>query len=199
MVSLRAPQTWLHKRAERFDVERVMIIGTGGAGKSTLARKLGEATGLPVIHLDREHWLPGWVEPPRDDWAAKVAELAARDRWVMDGNYGGTMAARLERADTVVFMDFPRLLCIYRALKRTVAYRNQQRPDMTPGCNEKVDFKFLKWIWDYNRTRRPGILKLLAEAENDGKGVVILRHPKDAERWLETVRAIEADASTASA
>jgi adenylate kinase family enzyme len=176
-----------------------MVIGTGGAGKSTLARRLGEATGLPVIHLDREHWQPGWVEPPRDEWGAKVTELAARDRWVMDGNYGGTMAARMQRADTVVFLDFPRLLCIYRALKRTVVYRNRQRPDMTPGCKEKVDFTFLKWIWNYNRTRRPGILKMLEEAERDGKTVVILRRPKEAERWVRTAGSPEADASAASA
>lgn len=176
-----------------------MVIGTGGAGKSTLARRLGDATALPVIHLDREHWQPGWMEPPRDEWAAKVTELSARDRWVMDGNYGGTMAARMQRADTVVFLDFPRLLCIYRALKRTVVYRNRQRPDMTPGCDEKVDFTFLKWIWDYNRTRRPGILKMLAEAERDGKTVVILPGPKEAEHWVRTAGSPVADAPAVSA
>jgi len=176
-----------------------MVIGTGGAGKSTLARRLGDITGLPVIHLDREHWQPGWVEPPRDEWATKVNELAARDRWVMDGNYGGTMGARIQRADTVVFLDFPRLLCIYRALKRRVVYRNRQRPDMTPGCDEKIDFKFLKWIWDYNRTRRPGILQMLTEAEEDGKTVVILRGRKEVERWVRTAGLSAADAAATSA
>ena len=165
-------------------MQRVAIIGCGGAGKSTLARKLGEATDLPVIHLDREHWKPGWVEPPRDEWSARVAELVAGDRWIIDGNYGGTMEARIARADTVVFLDLSRWRCLYRVLKRRVVYRGRPRPDMTPGCDEKLDPKFLKWIWDYRATRRPGIMEMLRRAKGDGKQVVVLRNPGAVERFV---------------
>lgn len=165
-------------------MERVAIIGPGGAGKSTLARRLGESTGLPVIHLDREHWRPGWVEPPRDEWSARVLQLAGGERWIIDGNYGGTMEPRLARADTIVFLDFPRWRCIYRVIKRRIVYRDRPRPDMAAGCEEKLDLKFLRWIWDYPATRRPGILALLRAARAEGKTVVVLRDPRALERWL---------------
>lgn len=93
-------------------MERVAIIGPGGAGKSTLARQLGAITGVPVIHLDREHWKPGWVETPAAEWEERVRELAAAERWIIDGNYGGTLDVRLDRADTVVFLDFGRFRCL---------------------------------------------------------------------------------------
>jgi len=170
-------------------MERVAIIGSGGAGKSTLARELGEATGLPVVHLDREHWQPGWLEPPRDEWAKRVEELASADRWIIDGNYGGTMQARLARADTVVFLDFSRVLCTYRVLKRSIQFRNRPRPDMTPGCNERIDPKFLKWVWQYPATRREGILRMLAAEESQGKQVRVLRNPAEVRKWLAAVAA----------
>jgi adenylate kinase family enzyme len=75
-------------------VERVLVIGGPGAGKSTLAARLGAALGLPVVHLDAHFWRPGWQESPRPEWAARVAELAAAERWVMDGHYAGTLAVR---------------------------------------------------------------------------------------------------------
>lgn len=165
-------------------MERVAVIGPGGAGKSTLARKLGEATGLPVVHLDREHWRPGWVEPPRDEWESRVRELAAGERWIIDGNYGGTMEARLARADTIVFLDFGRLLCLRGAISRRVRYRNRARPDMTAGCDERLTWEFVKWIWDYRRSRRPGILALLAAAGAQGKRVAILRDRIQAEQFV---------------
>jgi len=166
-------------------VERVAIIGPGGAGKSTLARDLGQRTGLPVVHLDAEHWLPGWVEPDREEWRRKVETLSEGDRWIMDGNYGGTMRHRLARADTIVFLDLPRRVCIYRALKRSTVYRRRPRPDMADGCEEKIDWKFLKWIWDYPATRRPGILAMLREARSEGKAVYRLRSSKAVRRFVE--------------
>ena len=178
-------------------MERIAIIGCGGAGKSSLARQLGELTGLPVVHLDREHWQPGWVEPDREEWRTRVTELAAGERWIIDGNYGGTMGIRIERADTIVFMDYSRWLCLYRAVKRAVIEKGQPRPDMAPGCEEKVDLKFYKWIWQYRATRRPGILAMLRKAESAGKRVVILRNPRAARPFLDWARAA-ADVSNAN-
>ncbi len=85
-------------------MERVAIIGPGGAGKSTLARILGEVTGLPVVHLDREHWRPGWVETPRDEWERRASELAAGERWIIDGKLRGNNGVAFDRADTIVVL-----------------------------------------------------------------------------------------------
>ena len=142
-------------------MKRVAVIGSGGAGKSVFSRELGRRTGLPVIHLDVEFWSPGWV--PMDDgpWEARVRELVAGDRWIMDGNFGGTMAIRFERADTVVFLDLARVVCILSAISRSLRYRRGNRPDMTEGNRERFDLAFLAWIWNYPRTRRPGIVRQL--------------------------------------
>src|SRR5262245_53158006 len=118
-------------------MNRILIIGSGGSGKSTLAKDLGEATGIEVIHLDKLHWKPGWVGPDKAEWHETVRCALEKESWIMDGNFGGTMEMRMAVADTVIFLDLPRMVCIRRALKRFIRYRGTNRPDMTKGCNEK--------------------------------------------------------------
>jgi adenylate kinase family enzyme len=164
-------------------MKRIAIIGCGGAGKSTFARRLGPMLDLPVYHLDGLFWRPGWTETPRDEWAALQRELVTRPQWVIDGNYGGTMPIRLEAADTIIFFDFPRLLCTWRVIKRVLVYRGRTRPDVAAGCPERFDPDFLKWIWTYRDRRRPGILTLL-EQYAPGRKIVTLRSPGEAESLL---------------
>lgn len=99
------------------------MVGSGGAGKTTFARELGGRLGLPVIHLDEHYWRPGWVETPRDQWRLVQERLVAGDAWVVDGNYGGTLDLRFKAADTVVMLDYPRLVCLGRALRRSLVKR----------------------------------------------------------------------------
>lgn len=108
-------------------MKRVLVIGCGGAGKSTFARQLGARLQLPVIHLDAHYWRPGWVEPSKSEWATTVDGLLAGEAWVMDGNYGGTLPTRLAVCDCVVFIDLPRWLCIWRVLRRALRYRGETR------------------------------------------------------------------------
>ena len=138
-----------------------MVIGSGGSGKSVFSRALAARTGLPVIHLDREYWGPGWQPMPEQRWEARVRELVSRERWILDGNFGGTMPLRLAAADTVVFLDLPRIACVWNVIRRWAKYRGSARPDMTPGNGEKIDLTFLRWIWGYPHTRRPSILTQL--------------------------------------
>lgn len=165
-------------------MKRVAIIGSGGAGKSTLARQLGARLGLPVVHLDALFWRPGWVETPREEWVALQRELVAREAWVVDGNYNATLDIRLEAADTIVFLDLPNWVCAWRAVRRRVQHHGRTRPDLAPGCPEQIDLAFLRWIWDYPRTRRPGVLEKLERAAAEGKRVVRLRSNAEVERFL---------------
>ena len=167
-------------------MRRVMIVGAGGAGKSTLARRIGEITRLPVIHLDAEQWRAGWVPMPETEWEVRVRELAARDAWVMDGNYGGTMDLRLARCDTVIFLDLPRRAALAVILRRWLRHRGQTRPDMTPGCPERMRWEFVRWVWEYQHTRRPEVLRRL-EALPPGRRAIILRSRAEIARWLATL------------
>ena len=164
-------------------MQRVVVIGPGGAGKSTFSRRLAQATGLPLVHLDVEHWRPGWVEPSKDVWNARMRQLVAGERWILDGNFGGTMEMRLAACDTAVFLDVSAWRCLWRVLKRRIANHGRARDGMASGCIEKLDASFLWWIATYARRRRPAILARLA-ALRPGQRAVVLRRAKDVEAFL---------------
>lgn len=164
-------------------MSRVLVIGSGGAGKTTFARALADRTGLPLVHLDAEHWRPGWVAPPRPEWDATVDRLIARPEWIMDGNYGGTLPRRLEACDTVIFLDRGRLTCLWRVFRRRVAYRGSTRPDLPEGCPEQLTLDFLRWIWRYPKRRRGAILERLSGLRPD-QPAVVLRSEAEIERFL---------------
>lgn len=164
-------------------MRRVLVIGSGGAGKSTFANRLGHVLGIEVKHLDRFYWRAGWEEPAKEEWLQIVAELTSGDSWIMDGNFGGTLELRLKHCDTIVFLDMPRLLCVWRIVKRRLRYRNRSRPDMAEGCSEKLDWEFIQWVWNYSRTSRPKVVKLLEE-HSQSKRIVWLHSNREVERFL---------------
>lgn len=165
-------------------MRRIILIGSGGAGKSTLARKLGDKLKLDVYHLDSLFWKQNWVGVPRDEQIRVQNELVQKEEWIIDGNYGGTMDIRLNAADTIIFLDLPRTTCVYRAFKRMWQHRGKTRPDMGEGCVERLDFDFLKWIWNYPKTKRPEILKRLDRLSTNKK-VIILRSPKEVKQFID--------------
>jgi adenylate kinase family enzyme len=165
-------------------VERVAVVGSGGAGKSTFARLLGERSGLPVLHLDRLFWKPGWVATPHDAWVALQRELAAADRWIMDGNFGSTIEVRLARADTVIVLEPPRLVCLARAARRVLG--NLGSAVQAEGCGERVDAEFFKWIWRFPRDSRPR-LEAAIDQHHDHLKVVRLRSRRAVSRYLQDV------------
>ncbi|MFC0006188.1 AAA family ATPase [Micromonospora siamensis] len=146
-------------------MRRILIVGSAGAGKSTLAREVARRLGLPLIHLDRHYWRAGWIPAADGDFRSEVAALAARPCWVMDGNYGGTLDLRLPRADLLVLCDPPRLLCLARVLRRRWVHRATPRPDLPAGCPERIDLQFLRYVWRYPARSRPRIIAALAAAE----------------------------------
>jgi adenylate kinase family enzyme len=140
-------------------VKKITIIGSGGSGKSTFARKLGELLHIEVIHLDALFWKPGWVGVSKQEQRLVQNDLVKREKWIIDGNYGSTIDIRLNGADTIIFLDIPRIICIYRIIKRRLQYRNKIRPDMAEGCEERISLEFLKWVWSYLKMNKPSILK----------------------------------------
>ena len=114
-------------------MRRVLVIGCPGAGKSTLTRALAETLGLPAVYLDRLWWKSGWINRTRAEFDARLDAALAGDAWVMDGNYLRTLPRRLERCDAVLFLDYPRRLCLFRALRRILRWRGRTRPDMAEG------------------------------------------------------------------
>lgn len=145
-------------------MNRVAVVGAGGAGKSTFARELGAIVQLPVYHLDEYHWLPGWKEPPKEAWRATQSDLAAADQWIVEGNYGASFDIRFDRADTVYVLSLSRWVCSARVLKRVL--KNWRREIQAPGCPEHFDLKFLRWVWRYSIDSRPRLDEALARHKN---------------------------------
>ncbi|MEE1878430.1 topology modulation protein [Altererythrobacter litoralis] len=137
-------------------LQRVLIVGPCGAGKSTFGFALAEAAGLPLFHMDRLNWKPGWIESTDEELRARLREVVAGERWIIEGTYGGTLDERLPGADTVVYLDYPIPLCFWRVLKRILTWRGRARPDMPEGCPERLDLSFLLYVarWNHGPRRR---------------------------------------------
>ncbi len=162
-------------------LRRILVIGCSGAGKSTLARAIANRFGLPLINLDRHYWRPGWVAPGDAEWQDEVERLIAEPTWVMDGNYSSTMRRRAQVADAIVFLDLPRWLCLQRVLRRAAIGYGRERPDVAPGCPERFDWGFLKWVWNYPKRSRPKTLALLSTYPGP---VVALHSRAEIDRWI---------------
>ena len=152
-------------------MKRVIIVGPGAAGKSTLAAGLGEMTGLPVIELDKHFWRPGLAATPRDQWAAVQRQLAARESWIMDGDLGpyDVLDIRMQAADTIVFLDFSPLRCAWRAIRRS-----KERPG------------FWRWLLTYRRRSRPLIRQAIAAHAGNAR-VHVLRTPRAVRQFVATI------------
>ncbi len=169
-------------------MQRILILGCSASGKSTIAKAIHKRTGLPIIHLDQHFHGPNWEEMERSAWRERVRELVAQPQWVMDGNYRGTLDIRLPAADTVIFLDRSRWLCLYRAIWRTIRFYGRQRPDTAAGCYDRFNWAFLQYIYHYNRTRRPKLLQLL-QSQPPEKAVFHLTSNRAARSFLDSLPA----------
>ncbi len=144
----------------------------------------GRAHGPAGRDLDLHYWRAGWRDTPEAEWLTRVDALLAEERWILEGNYSGTLDRRLAACDTVVFLDLPRVVCLYRVPRRRLRYRGRSRPDLPTGCPERVTWEFLRWIWTYPRKRRP---KVLAKLPAPGRRVVVLRSAAECTRFLDSL------------
>jgi len=168
-------------------MKKIAVIGCGGAGKSTFSRILSEILNIPVYHLDKLNWKPGWVPTPKVEWNYLMKNLVSKEEWIIDGNYGSTLDIRLKNADTIIFLNMPMYLCIYRIVKRRFIYHGKSRPDMGEGCPEKLDINFVKWVWGYNKNKKQGILEKLNKLSIE-KNVIILNSSSEMDKFIYDLR-----------
>lgn len=158
-------------------MNRILIIGSAGAGKSTLSQQLSKRLNLPVVHLDKYYWKPDWTPTPNEEWDRFVVEAANQEQWIMDGNYSRTLELRLQRAETVIFLDLSRWLCMYRVIKRRIQYHGKTRPDLNDECPEKLDWAFISWVWNYKKRSRTRVMEQL-KSFSEQKNIVIVKTRK---------------------
>jgi adenylate kinase family enzyme len=170
-------------------MQRVLVMGSSGSGKSTFARRLSGITGLPVVSIDALFWKPGWVESDREEFRERLAEVTRQPRWIMDGNY--TSAAgelRRDVSDTVILFDLPRATCMWGILSRIAKSYGKVRPEMAEGCPEKFDVEFFHYVWTYRARQRPVLLKFLEGLRPD-QSFVHFTHRSQAGHYLDDLAA----------
>jgi adenylate kinase family enzyme len=166
-------------RSSHF-MDRVLVLGGCGAGKSVFARRLGASIDAPVIHLDAEYFQPGWIEPEPAAWHARLMEMVRAPRWVMDG-HNNTLALRLPYADTAIVLDLPTWLCLARVLLRIARNYGRVRADMAPGCPERLDPEFILYAARYRKDINQ---RMFAQLEAFSGQVVVLRSRREIEAFL---------------
>lgn len=181
----------IEETAERLKTaERVLVIGCSGSGKSTLALRLAGRLGLPYVSMDREiFWLPGWQPRPRAEALARLEEIVAGERWIIDGTSPGTLALRLPRTHLVLWLRPPRLTSLYGVISRWLRYRGRSRPEMADDCPEKIDREFLAYIWNFEETESPEIEENLAAFGPDVP-VCVLKSRRENDRLLARFAAV---------
>ena len=160
-----------------------MIIGQPGSGKSTLARQLGDKTFLPVVHIDHIHWKSGWIERARAEKAEMTLEVIAKPAWIFEGGHSATWPQRLERADTLIWLDLPLGLRFRRVLWRTLKHYGRSRPDLPDGCPEQFSAEFLAYIWRTRNTSR-AMMRALYDGAPADKVAYHLTSPAAVRRFV---------------
>lgn len=162
-------------------MNRISVVGVSGSGKSTLANELGKKLDLPVFHLDKYFWDIGWKKryATKGEFTSLVENLAKQDKWIIDGNYrSSNIDLRFDRADTIIFLDFPKWRCLWKAFTRI--FNRKQPFDKTEGVKNKIDWNLVKWILNYKTAE----MKTRVAKHTDNKRVFVVRNNREIRRLL---------------
>ncbi|MBD5132792.1 MAG: adenylate kinase [Clostridiales bacterium] len=165
-----------------FPYHKTLIVGCGGAGKSTLAVEMGKRFGLPVVHLDKLWWLPDWKNRTEQEFDEMLSCELVKSDWIIEGNYFRTFKTRLKYADLCIFLDYDTELCVQSVYERAEKYKGVTRPDMTEGCIEQVDDEFKNWIASFKENVRPS---MLAELKTGTTPYMVFQTREETAKWLD--------------
>lgn len=168
-------------------MQRIMIIGCPGSGKSTLARAIGDRLCLSVTHIDQFQFKAGWIEAVPEERDAKVREVIARPRWIIDGNYSSTIEDRMARADTLIWLDIPIWRRLWRVARRTFRYYGQNRSDLPEGCPERLSPEFIYYIVSSRKRQRAKAAARYAVMSQRAQAFR-LRSSRDVQAFLERLK-----------
>ena len=168
---------------------KIEIMGYSGSGKSTLCRNFSEKYNIPSLHLDTVHFLPNWEVRKDSEKQRLVTSFLDNnpEGWVIDGNYTKlSYDRRVEEADIVIQMLFNRFSCLWRCIKRYHAYKGKSRPDMAEGCNEKMDWEFVKWILWEGRTKQAKERYKKLQKRYPEK-VIVIKNQKQLKKYMKEI------------
>lgn len=163
-------------------MKRILIIGNSGAGKSTFAVKLAKKLNLPLIHLDKIRHTGNWQTVSKEEFNRILQTELEKPEWIIDGNYRRTIPHRLKYCDTVFYLDFPAITCLYGVFTRLIKYRGKTRPDMGGNCPERFDWEFTKYVINYNKNYRKENYEMFNNA--DGVELIVFKSRKDIKKYL---------------
>ena len=166
-------------------MERIMIIGCSGSGKSTMAKVLQEKLGLPLIHLDQLFWEPGWQMTEKENFDRQLQMAVDMERWIIDGNYNRTIPMRLAKCDTIIYLDFNRWECLLGVFQRIITSYGKVRSDMGEGCPERFDWDFLRYVWNFNKNNRVRNYTYLGQAKHAKR--IVLKNRKEVKQFLNSL------------
>ena len=153
---------------------KIAIIGNAGSGKSALGFKLHKMLDLPIFHLDQYFWKPNWKEPNYVEFEKAHNQLCDQKEWIIEGMNTRILEYRITTADIVIFLDFPRYLCLFRVFKRVITNFGKVNFSSAEGCPERLpDFKFLKFIWHFKNKQKLRIETLIRKYEKKKKFFII--------------------------
>jgi adenylate kinase family enzyme len=171
------------------NADRILVIGCSGGGKSTLSQKIALRFGLPYTSIDRDVlWLPGWEQRSKSEQLSLIRELIAQDRWIMDGTNPSTFDIRVPRSDVILWVRMPRLVNVWGILSRWIRYLGRTRPEMAPGCPEKMGWQFFRFVWTWEQKFAPRVLAGL-EKHAVGKPVLVLKSRREMRDLLDLIGA----------
>ncbi|WP_026905598.1 AAA family ATPase [Paucisalibacillus globulus] len=163
-------------------MKKIAILGNPGAGKSTLAKQLGKLLNIPVHHMDALYWESGWTPAEESIFIDRHDKILNQENWIIDGNYSITLPKRLKDADTIIFLNYSTLRCLYGITKRRIMYRNKSRPDIGKDCPEKLDWEFILWTKNHNKNKASKTYDRLAKLNN--KAIHIFRNRRQLNTFL---------------